>query len=174
MQINGAKVVARYADGRLIKGYTFDFQPHRPRFHVFPDAGAVSTPTAVMVRELKALFFVRDHDGNAAYTERKRFLAGESSLWSGRVEVTFRDGEVLVGVADEPDPEASGLFVTPVDPRSNNLKVYAVRAATRGIRHLRTEMPVRATRLSGPDAWPPRLAMPRRLLRWLVADARAS
>ena len=37
---NHRKVVARYVDGRLVKGYTFDFAPSQPRFHVF------SQPTA--------------------------------------------------------------------------------------------------------------------------------
>ena len=31
----GAKVVARYLTGRLVKGYTFDLDPRRPQFHVF-------------------------------------------------------------------------------------------------------------------------------------------
>jgi len=64
--------------------------------HVFPDPGAAETPIRVSVVELKALFFVRDHAGDAGYNERKHFLKDEHPT-ARRVEITFRDGEVLVG-----------------------------------------------------------------------------
>ena len=30
------KVVARYKDGKVIKGFTHDFFPNKDRFHLFP------------------------------------------------------------------------------------------------------------------------------------------
>src|SRR6185295_7819628 len=56
MTTNHRKVVARYADGRLVKGYTFDFAPANPRFHVFSHPAASGPSTQVLVRELKAVF----------------------------------------------------------------------------------------------------------------------
>ena len=54
MTANHRKVVARYADGRLVKGYTFDFGPSQARFHVFAHPAASGPSTQVLVRELKA------------------------------------------------------------------------------------------------------------------------
>jgi hypothetical protein len=46
MAPNHRKVVARYADGRLVKGYTFDFGPSQPRFHVFSEPSASGPSSA--------------------------------------------------------------------------------------------------------------------------------
>ena len=50
MTANHRKVVARYADGRLVKGYTFDFGPAQARFHVFEQPSASGASTQVLVR----------------------------------------------------------------------------------------------------------------------------
>lgn len=130
------KVVAHYADGRVIKGYTQDFYPNKPHFHLFP---AVAEPSGkaieVQVQDLKAVFFVRDFAGNPSYNERKEFAEGERPI-GRKVEVTFRDGEVLVGTTVGYDPKRSGFFFIPADPKSNNLKVFAVAAAVTNVRFL--------------------------------------
>ena len=54
------KVVARYVDGRIVRGFTFDFDPSQRRFHVFEGPTAMGPSTQVLVRDLKAVFFVRD------------------------------------------------------------------------------------------------------------------
>ena len=55
------KVVVRYADGRIIKGHTQDFLPINPSFHVHPfDPGTSMAAVDILVRDLKAVFFVRD------------------------------------------------------------------------------------------------------------------
>ena len=52
-----AKVVIRYADGRIIKGYTQDFLPTNPSFHVHPLAFSTSMDAVdILVRDLKAVF----------------------------------------------------------------------------------------------------------------------
>jgi hypothetical protein len=163
------KAVARYADGRLIKGYTYDFHPARPRFHVFPDPSVVESPTRVVLEDLKAVFFVRDHAGDARYNERKHFLRGEQP-GPRHVEVAFRDGEVLVGIAEDFKPGGAGFFLTPVDPRSNNLRVFVVDRAMRGVRFLGAVEPVRRATRSRPEKPAPRpLSLPRRLLAWLAS-----
>src|ERR1051325_7443810 len=50
-------VVARYLDGRLMKGVTRDFSPNRPIFHVDLQDGA--SAVELRFRQLKALFFGR-------------------------------------------------------------------------------------------------------------------
>ena len=66
------KLVARFADGRMIKGTTFDFSPAKEHFHITelspqPEAN----PTAICTKDLKALFFVKDYAGNPRHVEDK-------------------------------------------------------------------------------------------------------
>jgi hypothetical protein len=125
------KVVIRYANGRLIKGYTNDFFPNKPMFHVRPiESQPTEKGVEVYLKELKAIFFVKDFMGNPAYKEKKHFAANEQT--SGRkVQVTFTDSEVLVGTTLGFDPNRLGYFVIPTDPDSNNLRVFVVAAAVK-------------------------------------------
>ena len=90
MAANHRKVVARYADGRLVKGYTFDFSPAQPRFHVFEQPSATGPSTQVLLRELKAVFFVRDFLGNPARQDGQKFHVGETDRTSRSDSVTAR------------------------------------------------------------------------------------
>jgi len=50
------------------------------------------------------------------------------------IEVTFKDGEVLVGSTTGYDPKRPGFFFFPIDPKSNNIKAYILSSAVRGVR----------------------------------------
>src|SRR5262245_9057498 len=127
MTASQRKVVARYLDGRLVKGYTFDFGPAQPRFHVFAPADPSGQATRILVQELKALFFVPDFAGDPARRDAQGFPPGDTGR---HVEVRFRDGEVMVGTVDGTFTDPPGFFLVPADPESNNLRVYVVAAAT--------------------------------------------
>ncbi len=127
------KVVARYVDGRIFKGFTQDFFPNKDRFHLFPAESPTSKALEVSVNELKAVFVVRDFTGDAKYVERKRYLEGEKPPGK-KVAVTFSDGEVIVGSTLGYDLSRLGFFIFPADPKSNNLRVFAVCAAIRDAR----------------------------------------
>src|SRR5262245_53510705 len=101
MSTSQRKVVARYANGRIVKGYTFDFGPSQQRFHIFEQPTGNGPSTQVLVRELKAVFFVRDLVGNSARQDARKFPPG-SALGKDHVEVRFLDGEVMLGLADGP------------------------------------------------------------------------
>jgi len=131
------KVIMRYADGRLIKGYTNDFFPNKPLFHIRPieSSQPADKGLEVHVKDLKAVFFVKDFKGNPAYNESKHFT--EKRQCSGRrVEVTFADGEVIVGLTLGYDPSRLGFFVAPADPQSNNLRMFVVSASVTNVRFL--------------------------------------
>ena len=132
MPENHRKVVARYADGRIVKGYTFDFGPSQKRFHVFTQPTPGGPCTQVLVSELKAVFFVRDLVGNPARQDAQKFPQGAGVLGPS-VEVRFRDGEVMLGTADSPIGDPQGFFLIPADPGSNNLRVYVVAAGTKAV-----------------------------------------
>ncbi len=129
------KVVARYVSGRLLKGFTHDFLPNKDRFHLRPPDKAAGEATEVLLKELKAVFFVKDFGGDPQYHERKKYLEGEKP--SGKkVEVTFKDGEVIVGSTLGYDRSRPGFFVFPVDTNANNIRVFAVSPAIRNVRYL--------------------------------------
>ena len=129
------KVVARYVNGKRVKGFSQDFFPNKDRFRVYPAAKPSGEAVEVLVKELKAVFFVQDFAGNSLYHERKKYLEGEKP--SGRkVEVTFMDGEVLVGTTLGYDPNRPGFFLFPADPKSNNIRVFAVSTSVKKVRYL--------------------------------------
>ncbi|HEX9191144.1 MAG TPA: hypothetical protein VF847_03535 [Candidatus Deferrimicrobiaceae bacterium] len=133
MEVN--KIVVRYRDGRIRKGYTENFFPNKPKFHLRPlGAAGPGEAEEVMLNELKAVFFVRDFSGDRVYKERKTLMEGEKT--QGRViEVTFADGEMLVGTTMGYDPRRPGYFIFPIDPKTNNLKIFVVSASVRSSRY---------------------------------------
>ena len=126
-------VVARYRNGQVVKGYTRDFFPERPLFHVLPKGGSQAVP--VKTAELKGVFFVKDLLGNRLRHKNRRFPAVDSGPQVGRrIAVLFEDGELLVGHSQTYSPERPGFFVFPLDPNGNNARVYVLRAATKQVK----------------------------------------
>ena len=66
------KVVVRYSDGKLIKGFTQDFFPNKEHFHLVPADSPSNGAIEVSTKELKAIFVVRDFSGDPLYNERKK------------------------------------------------------------------------------------------------------
>jgi len=129
------KIVARYVDGRVAKGLSQDFFPNKDRFHISPADKPSAETVEILLKELKAVFFVRDFAGDSQYNERKQYVEGEKP--SGRkIEVTFKDGEVLVGTTLGYDPGRPGFFLFPADPKSNNVRVFAVTSSVKRVRFL--------------------------------------
>ncbi len=130
------KVVARYVDGRVVKGATADFFPNKQTFHVsLADAPPGTKPVEIKTADLKALFFVKDLEGDPDYVERKEFDPSRPPI--GRpIRVEFNDGEVLVGTTTGYQPGRPGFFIVPADPEWNNDRCYVVTAATRDVSFL--------------------------------------
>lgn len=128
------RVVVRYADGRVLKGYA-DFDPEQPVFRLVPLAEPDAEGIEIPVKDLKALFFVRTFDGDPRHQD-SRDLYQARPPETRKVSVRFRDGEELVGYTRQLDRHRSGLFFTPLDPGSNNLRVFAVFDALWGVQRL--------------------------------------
>ena len=127
------KVVARFADGRIIKGVTADFFPTKDLFHVNVTGTLASEePVEIRTQELKALFFVKDLVGDPQHVERKEFDAAHPPA-GRKIIVKFKDGEVLVGTTSGYQPERPGFFLVPADPTSNIERCYVVAAAAEKI-----------------------------------------
>lgn len=127
----GQKVIARFIDGRIVRGYTNDFHASKPHLHLTEDAA--SDARFVLVAQLKALFFVREFSGDARRVERKEF---DGRTHGRRIEVTFNDGEVLLGTTLGFKSPEHPFFVQPADAASNNIRVFVTPAATRQVRFL--------------------------------------
>lgn len=128
MQIHN-RIVARFTDGKMVKGTTHDFSVARDFFHVIPpEAGA--KPVRVNLPALKAVFFVKDHEGNKNYNEKKAF---DRQVPGRKLQVVFKDGEILVGSTTAYDAGRPGFFMTPADPQSNNDRIYVVARAVRAV-----------------------------------------
>ncbi len=119
-------VVARYRDGRVLKGTSLDVAPGRPSFHVRPPEGPVAE---VRLDELKALFFVRSLEGDPARDDA-RTLDPEDPRARGStlVRVQFKDQEEIVGLTNRFPPNRPFFFVVPVDPASNNIRIFINRS----------------------------------------------
>ena len=132
------KVVARFANGQIKKGYSKDFSPNRPNFHLMGDrTGGSGQPEEVQVADLKAVFFVHDFAGNPNDAERKTF-AGADSSQGEKVQVTFADGELLRGSVPGYSPKESGFFLFPDDPGSKHMRIFVVNASVKEFKCLGT------------------------------------
>lgn len=119
------RVVAHFLDGQILKGFALDFRPSQPAFLLKPRA-TVDLAAAIRIRlaELKALFFVKDFDGDPTYQEVAD--AARPSLLGRQVSVRFRDGELLRGTSPSRDLGGAAFFLVPMDPRSNNRRIYVI------------------------------------------------
>jgi len=129
------KVVVRYRDGRLVKGFTRNFFANKDCFHVSPPEDPYGEPKAILMKDLKAVFFVRDFAGNPDYAERKEFDIGQTPH-GRRMEVRFCDGEIIVGATLGYGGDRIGFFIAPPDPNCNNIRVFAVSTAVENVRRL--------------------------------------
>lgn len=126
------KVIARFNDGRIVYGYTNDFHPSKNQLHLSPNPRQGDS-TYIPLAQLKALFFVREFMGDPTRVDSRDFLEAPQGR---KVEVTFRDREVMVGSTLGYRGEGHGFFIHPADPGSNNLRVFVTAAGTQRVRFL--------------------------------------
>ena len=121
------KIVARYRDGRTIKGASLDIDPGRPSCHVRTPEGKT---VEVHLKDLKALFFVRSLEGDSVHVEDQTPDPQDPRSRGARLmTLTFEDGEVMVGLTIRYPPNRPFFYILPVDPKSNNLRTLVNREA---------------------------------------------
>ncbi len=122
-------IVARFLDGRVVKGVTGDFSPLRPKMHIEIDGSHEMMEVAL--RQLKALFFVRSFQGYPGRADVRGFIDGPAENAQGKkLAVRFKDGELLCGYTTSWTPDRDGFFLFPADSGSNNERVFVLKAAT--------------------------------------------
>lgn len=130
------RIVLHFKDGSLLKGYTHDFTPLREKFHLIIDEGPErGNVHEVCCSDLKAVFFVKSFDGNRNHIEKNNFGEVDAVGLRGlKVKVEFPDGEVIRGTSFGYSRGRKGFFVIPVDPSSNNERIYVVTNRLRDVR----------------------------------------
>src|SRR6266702_6316200 len=125
------RAVVAFLDGRRLKGYLFNFSALKESFRLFRDGPAgQQSGSDVLMKDLKAIFFVKDFAGNPDY----RKAPGVDAPKRGRkVAVTFQDGEELSGTTEGYNPQKLGFFVFPYDEDGNNLRVFVVNSNVRQV-----------------------------------------
>lgn len=128
------KVVIRHCDGRVEKGITNDFFPNKEIFHLTPWGAPPGSPTReISVSDLKAVFFVKDFAGNPNYHDKKEFDPSKPVV-GRKVQVFFKDGELMIGTTSGYQPNRPGFFVSPADPNSNTERCFVVMKSTREVK----------------------------------------
>ena len=130
----GKKIVVKYLNGNIIKGYTTDFNPNKDIFHLqIADeyqGKEQKKQVEININEIKAVFFVKDFEGNKDYQKVRTFNGYESGPPSQRkIIVIFKDSENFYGTTHSYSPERNGFFVYPIDQKDNNDRVYISRKA---------------------------------------------
>jgi hypothetical protein len=128
------KVVVGLLNGARLKGYTYDFSSVRESFNLLRrEQPLQGEAIKVEMKDVKAVFFVAGFRGNPEYHER---LFTDVPMHGREIEVTFRDGEKIVGRTEGYNPQKPGFFMFPADPKSNNIRIFVVTRNTRQVRLL--------------------------------------
>jgi hypothetical protein len=131
-------VVARYRDGKMVRGMTHDFGPQKKVFHVSTVEKHGKTVNGkvfeIHFSDLKAVFFVKSLEGKKDPSSPKGLMdekLGAPSFM--KVRVTFFDGEILVGTTHGYTPEREGFFMVPLEKDSNNMRIFVISSAVKTV-----------------------------------------
>ncbi len=124
----GFRVVARFRDGTVQRGFTADFRPGRGHFTLAPETGG---SIQVEVAAAKAIFFVKSFEGDPNHVQQNAF-DGEPKV--GRcVWVEFLDGERIAGRAPSLREQNGGFFLFPNDTACNFGRAWVVMDSTKEV-----------------------------------------
>ena len=123
----GKMAVARFVDGRILKGTTYDFLPGKPAFHLHVDGDEKTKAETVRMADLKAVFFVKDFSGARERKDRYDFAATKG--YGRKARITFQDGEEMAGFTNGYNPASQGFFLIPADAAGNNVRIYVLNKA---------------------------------------------
>jgi small nuclear ribonucleoprotein (snRNP)-like protein len=136
------KVVVKYQNGDIIKGWVEEFKPERESFILFPLIEySEEERMEIKFSPLKAVFFVKDFIGNKDYKKVRTFNIDIKITPSQRkLIINFKDGENLYGTSHNYGRFKMGFFVYPIDPKDNNERIFVVRTATDSISLMKIEI----------------------------------
>ncbi len=130
------KVVLKYKDGKIIKGWVEDFRSDRESFILYPLIEySEEERLEIKFSSLKAVFFIKDFAGNKDYKKVRTFNIDIKVTPSQRkLIVRFKDGENLYSTSHSCGRYKIGFFVYPIDPKDNNERIFVIHSAVESVR----------------------------------------
>ena len=136
------KVVVKYQNGEIIKGWVEDFHPDRNYFILYPlIEHSEEEKLEINFDSLKAVFFVKDFIGDKNYKKVRTFdVDFKTTPSQRRLIVNFKDGENLYGTSLTYGRYKVGFFVYPLDPKDNSDRIFVVHSAIESTRLIKIEI----------------------------------
>ena len=136
------KVVVKYQNGEIIKGWVEDFRLDRESFILFPLIEySQEERMEINFESLKAVFFVKDFLGDKNYKKVRTFNIDLKITPSQRkLIVNFVDGEHLYGTSHDYGRYKIGFFIYPIDPKDNSERIFIVQLAVVSVRLMKIEI----------------------------------
>jgi hypothetical protein len=126
------KVVVGFLHGGRTKGYVCDFSSLESSFNLLPQEDPLQAQgIKVAMKDLKAVFFVWEFAGKP---ESDDSLHAGAPMGGRTIEVTFTDGEKIVGRAEGYSSQRIGFFIYPANPKGNNIRIFVVTNNTRQVK----------------------------------------
>ena len=132
------KVVARFRDGKTVKGYTQDFFPNKDVFHISSTERGKDL-SEVLVPDLKALFFVKSFEGKKEHRKHDHpdVIEKLSKTAGIKLKITFADGEQMLALTQGYDPSRKGFFIFSPDAESNWERAFVLKQAIKDVTRVR-------------------------------------
>jgi hypothetical protein len=123
-------IVVKFKNQKVLKGKTTDFFPNRHRFHLEQSDGSI---TDIVVDDLKAIFFVKDFEGNKNHKDSYNYAISNAGR---KTKVKFVDGEIIYGYTLGYTQDRQGFYLTPADLGGNNERIFIVISATENVQFI--------------------------------------
>lgn len=126
----GKKVVVKFLDGTILKGYTTDFYKSKPYFSMKLKENGRNKD--VRFSELKAVFFVKTFEGRR---DSRKLRHVPCCSPQGKLGVVrFVDDEQVEGNLQGFKPEDNVIFMLPENPTGNNERIFCNAEAIKAIK----------------------------------------
>lgn len=138
------KVVVKFKDGRILKGWTANISPNKEVFYLHKHKELREENkkdiTEIKLSSLRAVFFVKSHKGNKDYKKVRTFKGQPKGTPSQRkIIVTCKDGEKIYGTTLGYNPNRKGFFIFPIDPKDNNERIFIIQEIVKNVELLEFE-----------------------------------
>jgi len=134
----GKKVIVKFKDGKILKGWTENISPNKETFHLykteeFREKGEKDI-VEIKLSSLKVVFFVKNHKGNKDYKKVRTFEGQPKITPSQRkIIVTCNDDEKIYGTTLGYNPIKKGFFISPIDPEDNNERIFIIQESVKSV-----------------------------------------
>ena len=129
------KIVVKYKNGKIVKGWSTDFGPNKEIFHLHPLEEYGKNVLGIKISSIKAVFFVKDYKGNKDYKKIRTFDGFPKGIPTERkIVIIFKDGENFYGTTHSYNPERKGFYVYPIDPKDNSERVFVINPAVNSVK----------------------------------------